>query len=494
MPSFGALGKFFGRTVSEGAAYAAGVATGPVLAPEVELIRQQAWQRVKTRALDAETAAGIVAEDVAKLPWGENEASLTGVDEDRFRRLVDETLNGPGVGELLRILRRRPDRYSTFQHGLRKAKLENIWDGYIADLANEKLSPQQIALGIVRSVIADPGLLVKTLDTSDSNVPKYKPADVDALTEAAAAGIDRERLRAMVGEIGLPMSAQQAASAYFRGIITLGAFNQAILEGDTRPEWADKILEQSRVILTPHAYAELHLRGWISEQEMRNGAAKTGMTEEDADRTFLNLGRPLVTHQITTGLARGGTYGGGYESIPEPYQTAIRQSAIRPEWADLDYANRYTYPSAFVIRSLVQSGDWSAATGLDVLKKIGWDPELAATTITAWTAGGGGASKESTVTDLVTLYEAGKATRAATISALEDLGYAPADAGAKLDVFDARRVTGEETRVVTAAHKAFIDGSLTDSEARTLLGDLRVQPWAVDAILNVWTIQKTAGV
>ena len=38
MPSFAGLGKFFGRTASEGAAFAAGVAVAPALSPVVREI------------------------------------------------------------------------------------------------------------------------------------------------------------------------------------------------------------------------------------------------------------------------------------------------------------------------------------------------------------------------------------------------------------------------------------------------------------------------
>lgn len=500
MPRFGALGRFFGKTVSEGAAFAAGVAVAPTLAPAVELVRQEAWQTAVShntglggRALDAGEVAGIVAEDVEREPWGVDEAAKTGINADRFAALLGEALNAPGLGTLFESWRRGDITDTDFRHGLRKAKLEPRWDKPLMALKSARLSPQEVALGIVRSVIKDPGLLVKTLDTSGSNVPQYEPLTVDPLAEAAAEGFDAERLRGLVGSIGLPMSAQQAASAYFRGIITEGAFNQAILEGDTRPEWASFILEQARHILTPHEYAELHLRGWIDEHEMREGAAKVGMTEQDADRVFLNLGRPLNVHQIATGLARGGTFGGGYETIPEPYQTAIRQSAIRPEWAALDYANRYTYPSAFVIRALVSGGDWTEAQGRDILEKVGWEPSLAALTAQKWASSSGSAAKEATAADHLSLFESGKQTEAQTLAALEGLGYPRDEAQLKMDVVSSRRVVTEVGKATTDLRKAFLREEVTPDVVREVLAGLGIAAWAVDAMLAVWITQKVNG-
>ena len=42
MPSFAGLSKFFGRTASEGAAFAAGVAVAPALSPVVREIVNEA--------------------------------------------------------------------------------------------------------------------------------------------------------------------------------------------------------------------------------------------------------------------------------------------------------------------------------------------------------------------------------------------------------------------------------------------------------------------
>src|SRR5207248_3017235 len=142
-----------------------------------------------------------------------------------------------------------------------------------------RLAPAQIALGIVRSVIRDPGLLVVSLDTSGSNVPQYEPLNLDALEEAMASGIDRERLRGMVGEIGLPMPVVRAASAVFRGILTRGAYNQAVLEGDTRPEWGDAILEEARQIPSAIDGVQARLRGWTDDAGMYAQTARHGMSE-----------------------------------------------------------------------------------------------------------------------------------------------------------------------------------------------------------------------
>src|SRR5205085_2116021 len=157
----------------------------------------------------------------------------------------------------------------------------------------------------------------------------------------------------------LPASPDLAARMHFRGIVTEGAFNQAILEGNTRGEWAPFLLDGFRQILTAHEYAELELRGFLTPAERLAGTAKWGMSKADSDLLYDVLGRAIAEHQIVTGEARGGVYNGPIDHIPEAFLSALRRGNIRPEYYNIAYANRYSYPSAFVLRSLTQAGDIS---------------------------------------------------------------------------------------------------------------------------------------
>src|SRR5512142_3415051 len=96
----GLLGRFFGKTVSEGAAFAFGVATGPVLAPAVEIARQEAWSTYASRALDAAEAALLVAEGFWTEDQGAAEAARHGVNSERFALMVDTARTAPDAATL----------------------------------------------------------------------------------------------------------------------------------------------------------------------------------------------------------------------------------------------------------------------------------------------------------------------------------------------------------------------------------------------------------
>jgi hypothetical protein len=460
--------------------YALGTAAGPALRPFVQDLANEAWTLNDALPLAAGVAAAIAAENVDAYDAMQTEASLTGLNASRFKDLYGVTLSAPGTGELLQALRRDKITADDFTHGLRKAKLETRWDAALADLQHVRLTPEQIALGIVRSVVPDPGLLAVTLDTSGGIVPAYPEWPGDVLAEAKAGGYDADRLRVLVGEVGLPMSAQQAASAYFRSIIKLPDYNRAILEGDTRPEWAPYILEQARQILTANQYQEAALRGIMTAAEANAKTAQHGMSADDASTLFQILGRPLAVHQITTGLARGGTFGGTYADVPEPYRDAIRRSNVRPEYAVLDYANRYSYPSAFVLRSLAQSGELGDAAAVEkILLEIGWPPFLAAKVAPSWVGGGSSAdphvAKATTQlwTTLHASYKAEEIDAATAQATLTTLGVATSAQPEVLSLWDAERalirkqlspaqikkaVTGGVTNPATGAAWSLADG------------------------------------
>lgn len=380
----GSLGGIAENSAGEALAFGLGFALGRALEPAGVELAQTAWSIAPDKVLDPGSASTIVAEALKDTAWGESEAKQTGIDAERFDLLVQEVLTAPGFAELLTMLRRGTIQPDAFAHGLRKAKLETEWDVPIADLQDERLDPAVIATSIQRGIMHDPGVLPVGPPAETGNVPPMPVSALDTLKEAAASGVNEDRLAVLARIVGLPASPDLAARMVFRGILERVDFDRAVAEGNTRNEWAPFLFEGFREILTAHDYVELRLRGWITDTQMYAGTALHGMSTADTDNLFKVLGRPITTHEVTTGTARGGTYNGPTTDIPTPFLKAMEESNLRPEWYSLHYANRYTYPSAFVLRTLAQSGELSHADVLQALLDIGWPPTFADKVATAW--------------------------------------------------------------------------------------------------------------
>lgn len=413
------------KSAGEALAFGLGFALGRALEPAGVALSQEAWKVEPLRAVDAGTAAEIVAEDVASAEWGAAEAAQHGINGERFDKIVGEVLNAPGLGELFESYRRNLVTDAQFEHGLRKAKLEPMWDAPLKALKQRLLSPDQLASARQQGFIDE----------------------ARQLQESALQGIDAGRAQILFDVVGLPPGAAEAMQAVNRGLADDALFAQMIREGHTKTKYTDLLLKMRRRLLTPTEYQEAALRGVLSNAEADAGAALSGMEPTDSKTLFDLMGRPLAVHQITTGLARGGTFGGSYDTVPEPYQDAIRRSSIRPEYAHLAYANRYTYPSAFVLRSLAQTGALTEAETHQTLLDIGWPPDFAAKVSAAWFTGTGG----------------------------------------KADP----HVAKASTHLWTAVHKAYVDGETTATEATDDLSALGVAAPAQPAVLALWDHERS---
>jgi hypothetical protein len=295
-------------------------------------------------------------------------------------------------------------------------------------------------------LLADPGLMPVQLDTSGGVVPAYPQATIDTLTEAASGGVNEDRLRVLVGSIGLPMSTKEAADAVFRGIIEKSDFYRSILEGDVRPEWADAIFAQAAEIITAHDAVENTLRGYTDTTTMYAQTARHGMSEADTTTLYQNAGRPLNVHAITTGLARGGTFQPEPGELTDPYEASVHESNIKPAYYDLAIANKYTIPGYFVIEALVKAGSLAPADAGTYFLQSGWPPDL--------------------VTKVVASLSTGTSTSTPKI------------------------VTSATTAAVTAVRKAYLAGQLDAAGATQELTGLGETPAAIAGFLAAADTQK----
>lgn len=440
--------QFLGNTVGEAAAFAAGLAISPVLHPIVQVLANQAWQLDPTKPLDPGLVAEAVAHGHIDAATGAKEARLSGVSTTRFDELVKASKTGPGVESAFALWRRGDIEDGQFQGALTRAGVEDTWITELMKLKLERLDPAVIALAIVRGIMADPGFLPVGPPTTEGKIKAFPTSPLPTLEEAAASGWDDKRLFVQTAVSGRPMGPESAASATFREIIEKVDFQRAISEGDVRNEWAEAIFEQARQIPSASNFINLRLRGWTDDAGMNAGTARHGMSEADTHALFLEAGRPLSWHQIFIGLRRGGTYDGPITDIDPAFLKGLRESDIRPEWYNLAWAQRFNYPTAFVLRALTEGGDITEAEAHAILLDEGWEPTLAAKVASKW---------------------------ATTTTA------------AKVDPWHAKA----EGQLWTATHKAYVKVGVPQSAAETALTHFIPDAATRSAVFALWDAEKT---
>ena len=418
------LSRFFGRTASEGAAYAFGVATGPVLAPATETIRQEAWSLYQSRALGWGDVAGIVAEDVEQQDWGVSEVARTGLNKERFDALLGEALNAPGLGELFQMWRRGQITDSDFAHGLRKAKLETRWDAPLKALHDVLLTPETLA-----------------------NARQQGFVDVARQhSESAAQGVTNDRADILFELSGLPPGVEVMQRAANRGLVDEPTFDQAIREGHTKTKYTDLLWQLRHPLLSAATAVRLYLKGWYTKEQRDALGAQWGYTSQQMEDWFLSEGRPATVHQVHIGYARGATLP-GVANEEAAIRKSVQESDIRPEYADLLYASRYSLPSAFVLRNLVESGAITEARGETILVQSGWPPDLAKEVAASW---------------------------------------APPATGAKENPW----IGKADTQLWTATHKAYKGNAIDAAKARQEFDLIGIPASAQTAILERWDAEK----
>jgi hypothetical protein len=415
--------------------------------PRLESFRQSQWKAHPDVALQPGAAAEVAAEDFASFQAMVDEAARNGYNSARFQHLYDITVTAPGMGELLNVLRRGTINPGNFTHGLRKARLEPMWDNALADLANQKLSAPDIAYMVVRGVLPDDGMLGQTLPTHADNLNLPPQLALDPVAEAALTGWDKERLRAFIGRSGLAMAPVMAAQARFRKILTQNDYELTIARGDLYPAYADPVLQASRQIPSAGEAVQYQLRGFTDAAGRRALTELHGMTDAHSDILYDVAGRAPSDRQVYIGLARGAKYPATYADVPEPFRAAIQRSDIRPEFADIVYQNRYSLPSAFVVRSLLTDGAIDEARGSTILQHEGWPQDLA---------------------DLVANHYGGKT------------------AAVKPDP----HVTKAQGQLYTEAHKAYVKVGLDRAQVTPALNALAVPAAAQAEVFTLWDMEK----
>jgi hypothetical protein len=372
--------------------------------------------------------ANGVAQGQVPRGWAEDEALNTGVNGERFGRLVNVFDQGPGAAYAFQLWRRDLIGETAFRRALKREAWEEEWIDAIVGLKQALLSPAELANARQQGFI---------------DAARQKD-------EAALQGIDAERAEIQFELSGLPPGVDVAQRAAVRGLIERPLFDQIVREGHTKTKYTGLLWEMRHPVLSAAEYATLHLKGWISVDQMYEGGALTGHTREQMDELFLARGRPAAPGQMQTAWARGVDGPDGRPMDQAQFEKGIRESDIRPEWASMLWGIRFAYPPLFQINRLVQANAIDADTALDWAHKDRYAPEVLEALGTYWRGG--------------------------------------ATAGADANVGKA------QTQLWTRLHRSYIAGETDTNEAKDVLAQLGVAADAQDEILALWLVERSLAV
>jgi hypothetical protein len=450
------------------ASYGIGRAISPILVPGITDLENYAWSTHRIRPLSVEASAALWVEGVWEKERADTEASYTGFSTSRLEA-IQQLLNDPPAVELLYQLWRRnqidPDKFNEALKHLRVE--EDYWKGLRA-LRDIRLSAEAVANAVQQGHMPndgilpqiDPTIIVPTGyhagpapdDAGPSHVPLTQIA-VDPTTEAAAHGVDVDRLKILANLVGLPPGPEALLTMWNRSLIDEESVDAGIREGHMKTKWAHAYKRMRWAVLTAPEYAELRLRDWISEDEMNKGGALTGHTPEQMLNLYRNRGRTATPRQVWLAWARGKTGPRGVPADFIDHEQAIRRSNIRPEYAEMLWEIRFNYPPLFQLGRLVTVGAIDPATAALWAKYQLYGPD---------------------VVDALTLYWE---------------SVYPGPVGGTTGKPKAQpRVKSAQTTAITEIRSAFLIGQADETAARGWLGRIGVEQDEIDGMLPIWQV------
>jgi hypothetical protein len=348
MAALGSIASFLNKYLL---GYAVGTAAGPSLEPFVQDLVNSAWQANRVRPLEAEAAAELVAEGHWTDARGDSEASDTGIPPDVFPELVELARRAPEVPMILALWRRGLIGEGQVDEALAKLRVKPGYRPAIKATRDVLLSPQEAANAWQQGFM-DEGA---------------------ASEEAARSGVTPDRSEIQRELAGLPPGAMDGLRLLRRGLVDEGTYRQIVREGHTKVKYTDALLGLRNEVISARDAAELWLRGWVTEAQAKAIGALTGYDAQSMEWLYLNRGRPATTRQVFLGLRHGAKRGDPAGDIDPDYLAAVKNSNLRPEYANLLWAQRYTYPSLFQLSRLVQAGALTVERGKQILWFQGYD-------------------------------------------------------------------------------------------------------------------------
>lgn len=478
----GIIGKWFGSAISEATAFAAGIAIGPVLGPPVQALQNTTWaaypdKPVPVGVLAEGVAQGQIAPDQAQT-WASNQ----GFGPTQFKAMVDAANTGPGSGYAFDLWRRGDIDEAGFRRALLRLGIEQEWIDALVKIHDTLLSSAELAN------LQQQGFI----DAARAN------------QEGGLQGVTPERQQLRFEGAGLPPGIAQGLEMLRRGIEDDAGFTDIVREGHTKTKYVPQLLQLRWHVLSALEYVEARVRGYIDNAGLYVGGALTGWKPEDLDLLHKTHGRPLSWHQVWIGLARGGKrldatadMTAASTGIDPDFFAALQQSNIQQQWYDLAWSQRYTYPAAFVLRTLATSGDITQAETEQILLYEGWEPILAAKVSAKWSGGTTttAAQKKQTLSHLTDEYLAKTITREALATVLTtSLGYTAQQAEDEIRLAELSASKADRTKNTKLVEKQYVAVKSSEAQARQQLAEIGWVQAVIDDKIAAWNIERNIQV
>lgn len=231
-----------------------------VIAPMTTEVASAAYSVKSTVPLSPAEMARAVVRGWVDQSTAAKEASLSGVNGDRFGVMVNNTGNPPGLASLMEALRRGIIDDATFDHGVRESDVRPEWTPTLHAL---RYSPPPPSTAIAAAV---QGHLSKE----------------DSAHRISQAGIDPANFGWLFETAGRPPGIMELEQLLNRGEIDVATMEQAIRESDIKDKYIPLILRLRRKIPPMRTVVAAVHQGVLSEADGVRKLMELGYDATDA--------------------------------------------------------------------------------------------------------------------------------------------------------------------------------------------------------------------
>ena len=364
-----------------------------------------------------------------------HEASMSGINAERFAVQVGLAGNAPDPQSLAVALRRGLIDAGTYDRGIRQGRLRDEWADLVRELAVVQPSPESMLAAYLEGQLSEG----------------------EARTRFAALGGAPEYFDILFHTQGQAPTPVQALELANRGIIPWGgsgvdavSFEQAFLEGPWRNKWEPAFRALGAYLPPPRTVTAMHREGSLSTAEATtllehqgltpalasaylSSSSKQGLakTKELAEATVLALYRDRIISRAVAApfLERLGWSPAEAEYILEVEDFRLEERAITAAVGRIHALyTGHKIDRAGALAALAQLG--LEATAADQLATV-WDHERAANV------------KHLTPAEIGNALHLTYIDQATAMALLEGQGYVPHDAWLYLSVHLKARLPGE---------------------------------------------------
>lgn len=444
--------------------YGVGQAVSGAVTPFVQSLVNEAWTLNQAIPISPAELADMVVQGVKTEADAATEATMSGLNPDRFHELVLVNGSPPGPQDLLSMWDRGIITEDQVRRGLLQSRLKPEWvDAVIAT------NPALLSISDLANMVVQ-GVLTQAEGEAQAAKLSFSAEQFDRLTLLA----------------GNPPGPQQMIELWQRGKVSESDLDKALLQSRLKPEWVETYKLLAQRVLSVSEAVDGVLRERLTEAQGRAIAAENGLDAASFDQLVDQAGRPIATGEALTLVKRG-------EMTAAQFREVIARSDVRAEYTDQILELATVYPSLYQVKQILSTGAITDAQATEILQKEGYTDAVVKGTIAAAHSIKLAGSKQLTQAAIGDLYQAKEIDPATATQLLEGLGYDDHDSALLLGYWDYVAAKTYRDAVVSIVKARYLQSDIDDATASGLLNQVGLAPDAVTQYLQLWAFDVQAN-